>query len=274
MRHHLVAGLVLAFTMVVGGCGDASTVSGERAEHEFDGPLYTSRGEAEHPSAGAAGDIVECDTWGTGGFSDAAVYGEGATANSPEKALKVARSERLFGGVPDGLRVAKQEEDRVLYVLEVRGVVKEAVIVRNGPATKGAGGDGWYVESWARCDYSELPRSFADSVGLQIWSDSSERPLPTTTIQSWSGPEHCNWQSMTFLYLGKAIYVRDPLPDLADFFVESYDEHARLPADAGDTGFERNGKHLWLSADKKRAFVGTPKDVEVWPRTIRPLGCA
>ena len=171
----------------------------------------------------------------------------------------MARSERLFGGVPDGLRVAKQEEDRVLYVLEVRGVVKEAVIVRNGPATKGAGGDGWYVESWARCDYSELPRSFADSVGLQIWSDSSERPLPTTTIQSWSGPEHCNWQSMTFLYLGKAIYVRDPLPDLADFFVESYDEHARLPADAGDTGFERNGKHLWLVRGQEAGLRGDAK---------------
>jgi hypothetical protein len=202
------------------------------------------------------------------------VYGEGATANSPEQAPEVARGEGGFGGVQEGLHVAKNDEDRVLYVLEVGGVIKQAVIVRDGPATEGAGGAGWYVESWAHCDYSELPRSFTDSLGLQIWTDSSGRPVPTTTIESWTGPEHCAWQSMTFLHIKKAVFVRDPQPDLADFFAEPFDEHAELPVDRIDTGFERNGEHLWLSPDKQRAFVGAPGDVEVWPRTIRPLGCA
>jgi hypothetical protein len=137
--------------------------------------------------------------------------------------------------VQAGLLVAKEEEDRVLYVLEVDGAFKQAVIVRNGPATEGAGGAGWYVESWAHCDYSELPRPFTDSLGLQIWTDSSGRPAPTTSVQSWRGPEHCSWQSMTFLYLGKAAYVRDPLPELDEYFDEQYDEHAVLPADAIDT---------------------------------------
>ena len=219
--------------------------------------------------------MVDCGTWGAGGFSDTEVYGEGATADSPEQALEVARSERGFGGAQQGLRVAKQEEHRVLYVLEVRGVVKQAVIVRNGPATEGAGGPGWYVESWARCDYSELPRWFTDSIGLQIWTDRPGRPLPTTTIESWTGPEHCGWQSMTFLHLGEAQYVRDPEPDLADFFAEPYVAHHQLPPTAVDTGFQRDGHHLWLSPDKQRAFVGrTPDDVEIWPRTIKPLGCA
>ena len=69
----------------------------------------------------------------------------------------MARSARGFGGVQEGPRVAKQEDHRVLHVLEVEGVVKQAVIVHDGPTTEGAGGPGWYVKSWARCDYSGLP---------------------------------------------------------------------------------------------------------------------
>ena len=78
---------------------------------------------------------------------------------------------------------------------------------------------------------------------------------------------------MTFLDLGTATYVREPHPDLADHFAERYRAHATLPADAVDTGYQRDGDHLWLSPDEKRAFVGTRSDVEVWPRTTRPLGC-
>jgi hypothetical protein len=255
------------------GCGEADTAVGSPAEHSYDGPLHVSRGQARHPEAGAAGDVVDCTTWGSGGTSGAAVYGNGATAGTPTKALEVARSERIFGGVQDGLRVAKEEERRVLYVLEVGGVVKQAVIVHDGPATEGAGGDGWYVESWAHCDYAELPRTFTDSIGLQVWSDREGRAVPTTTVESWTGPVHCAWQSMTFLELGKSTYVRRPRPELADYFTDPYRAHADLPADALDTGFERNGQHLWLSADERRAFVGTDDDVEVWPRTVQPLGC-
>jgi hypothetical protein len=175
--------------------------------------------------------------------------------------------------VQDGFQVAKKEEGRVLYVVEVGGVVKQAVIVHDGPATEGAGGDGWYVESWAHCDYSELPRTFTDSIGLQVWVDRAGRPAPTTTIASWTGPEHCDWQSMTFLDLGKATYVRDPLPELADYFTDRYRPHSALPADALDSGFQHDRDHLWLSPDKRRAFVGARDDVEVWPRATQPLGC-
>ncbi len=263
---------MVAATLLVGGCGTADGASAE-PDRSYDGSLYVPGEEARHAGAGAAGDIVDCQVWGAGGFSDEEIYGSGATAGTAEQALAVARSEGIFGGVQDGLTVAKEESDRVLYVLEVGGVRKQAVIVRDGPATEGAGGHGWYVESWAHCDYSELPDSFADSIGLQIWSDSSGRPVPTTTIESWLGPEHCDWQSMTFLSLGRSTYVRDPQPDLADFFAEPYRPHATLPPGAVDTGFERDGEHLWLAPDDGRAFVGTTDEVEVWPRTTRPLGC-
>jgi hypothetical protein len=47
-----------------------------------------------------------------------------------------------------------------------------------------------------------------------------------------------------------------------------------LPRDAVTTGFQRDGKQLWLAPDKSVAYVGTPSDVEVWPRTVKQLGCA
>ncbi len=129
------------------------------------------------------------------------------------------------------------------------------------------------MESWAHCDFSELPPSFTDSIGLQIWTDAEGRAVPTTTIESWVGPEHCDWQSMTFLMLGEDTYVRHPLPELSDYVVMPFETRTELPADAVDTGFERDGDHLWLSSDGRRAFVGTTAEVEAWPRESRPLGC-
>ena len=47
-------------------------------------------------------------------------------------------------------------------MITVDDVIKEAVIVRNGPAAANTGGPGWYVESWATCDYAELPPEYAE----------------------------------------------------------------------------------------------------------------
>ena len=169
--------------------------------------------------------------------------------------------------------MAKQEQDRVLYVLEVGGVRKQAVIVRDGPATDGAGGDGWYVESWAHCDYSELPESFADSIGLQIWSDASGRPVPTSTIESWLGPEHCDWQSMTFLSLGSR-----PTSETRCRTSPTTSRSPTRPR-AAAAGCPRHGLRAGRPAavavpGRQRAFVGTTEEVEVWPRAVQELGCA
>jgi len=261
-------------------CGDEAddTSAIPKADTTYKGPLHVARTDAEHPSAGAAGNIVDCDTWGRGGASYQEVYGGGATADDPEQALEYGRSEGLFLSLEfDGLGVAKTEEDRVLYVLEVGGAFKQAIIVRDGPAAEGTGGPGWYVESWARCDSAEMPASFTDDMGQQIWTDADGNPVPTTRIESWTGPAHCDWQSMTFLFLDgneESAFVRDPDPELVDYFDEPYQAHAELPADAEATGFMRDGKRLWLSSDGDRAYVGTRDDVEVWPRTVRRLGCA
>jgi hypothetical protein len=66
---------LVAVALLVAACGGADVVSGEPAEHAYDGPLYVTRDAAERPEAGAAGDVVDCQTWGDGGFSDVDVYG-------------------------------------------------------------------------------------------------------------------------------------------------------------------------------------------------------
>jgi hypothetical protein len=261
------------------GCGDEDgDLSGiPAAGTTYDGPLHVRKAEATHPRAGAAGDIVDCETFGTGGAFYGEPYVEGATSDDPDQALETGRSEGLFFSLTfEGLRVAKHEDDRVLYVLEVDGSFKQAIVVHDGPAVEGTGGPGWYVESWARCDYSELPREATDAFGIQIWTDSVGRPVPTTEIAAWKGSTHCDWESMSFLYLDgeeEHAYVRNAERGLDEFFAEPYRAHADLPADAEATGFMRDGKKLWLSADGMRAYVGTKEDVEIWPRTVRSLGC-
>jgi hypothetical protein len=54
----------------------------------------------------------------------------------------------------------------------------------------------------------------------------------------------------------------------------SCEDHLRSLNATDPTGFSRDGNRLWVSSDGQRAYVGTAHDVEVWPRTIQPLGCA
>ena len=184
--------LAACLLSLVAGCGQATTEgrpsAGTPATSPYAGPLVVSHEDAEHPSAGAAGDVVECRTWGTGGSQVTEEYADGATAETPEGALEVARSEWLVDGVTDGLLVAAQTDDRVLYVLEVGGSLKQAVVVRDGPASEGAGGPGWYAESWARCDAAEMPRSYTDALGLLIWEDAATgEPVPTGELEARRG---------------------------------------------------------------------------------------
>jgi hypothetical protein len=69
------------------------------------------------------------------------------------------------------------------------------------------------------------------------------------------------------------VYVRNPLPDLREYFAAPYRAHVPVPREAIDTGFRRNGARLWLSADRTVAYVGDVDDAEAWPRTVKPLAC-
>lgn len=191
----------------------------------------------------------------------------------------IRSGEGLGFSVPRDLLVAAESDDRVLFVAEVAGVPKAAVIVHDGEGTEGTGGDGWYVESWATCDVVELPSDFVEEVSYEVWTDARGRLVPTRELEVFRGAEHCDWQDMTFLSLGQwdedvPTFVRAPDPDLREYFDEPFRARTTLPSDAIDSGFRRDNDRLWLSPDHSRVYVGAgPKDVETWPRMIERLGC-
>lgn len=270
--------LVAALVVALMGCGDDMAMD-RRAATSYDGPLHLPAGEGRHPEAGAAGDVVDCDAWGSGGSFQGEEYDEGATSDDPDEAVRTAFSEGLFLTVPADLAVAAEEDDRVLYIAEVDGRAKAALVVHEGDATQGAGGDGWYAESWAVCDVVELPADFVEELGYEVWTDADGRVVPTSELQVVHGPEHCDWQEMTFLSFGPQdagpTFVRGAMPDLADYFAEPYRGHVPLPQEAVDTGYRHGDDRLWLLPDRSRAYVGEdPDDVELWPRMVERLGCA
>ncbi|MDO9380075.1 MAG: hypothetical protein Q7T56_14610 [Nocardioidaceae bacterium] len=124
------------------------------------------------------------------------------------------------------------------------------------------------------CDLAELPRRHTDAIGLQVWADDTGAPVPVATLRVQSGPVHCDWQSMTFLELDGATYVRDPLPDLRAFVRGPFREHVAVPDDAVATAYEHDGDRLWTSPDGRRVLVGTPDDAEAWPRASDDLVCS
>jgi hypothetical protein len=264
---------------LLAACGEEVSI-GEAASSPYDGALYLPEGAGRHPRAGAAGDVVDCDAWGTGGAFHGQVYSEGATADDPAAALRTAYSEGLWLSMPRDVAVAAESDDRVLYVVEVAGRPKAAVVVHEGEGSEGAGGDGWYLESWAVCDVVELPSDFVEDLGYEVWTDTDGRVVPTSRLEVFHGSEHCDWQDMTFLSLGRwddkvPTFVRHPEPNLRRYVAEPYRSNVRLPADAVDSGFRRGADRLWLAPDRSRAYVGADADdVELWPRMAQRLGCA
>jgi hypothetical protein len=262
---------------VLAGCGTLSGASASlpTAEQQYDGPLYVANGRY-----GAAGQVVDCRNGATaGGFERAEVYASGATSDSVADALETAYSEGMFLEVPKvDLAIAETEADRTLLTYaDPAGAVKVAVVFHDGPGSEGAGGDGWYRESWARCDLSEFPEQVAASYfGYQIWTGADGEPALTTEIVSFPGPEHCDWQDTTFLSLrdgsnDAAMYAEHPQAEIEQYMQGEYVADMPLPDDAVATPYSRDGRRLWLSPDDKYAYVGQPSSVEAWPRT--QVGC-
>jgi hypothetical protein len=106
-------------------------------------------------------------------------------------------------------------------------------------------------------------------------------------LQTFEGPSHCGWSSITFLHaawpLGSAQsdpsdpwrqYARDPDGLLADRGHTSFEPDATLPADATFSGYSHGSWQLWTSprdVDSAVYLVDTVTlAVERWPR-IRPI---
>jgi hypothetical protein len=123
----------------------------------------------------------------------------------------------------------------------------------------------------------------AEAVGT--WKDAQGR-----TIESSEGPEHCDWQSATFLYVefdleqpgtptDRQQFLRDPEGVLSDSVDLAYDGDARLPEGAIDTGLRLGARELWAEpADDPpgpdAVYVVEDDSVERWPRAREEVACA
>lgn len=279
--------LVLAVLLGATACGGQPPLLVEPAaptREPYEGPLHLDGDDPrrQDPSfrLNAAEGAVDCDSEPTGSFTSEPDTTLGVSA-TPEKALTRAWKKGALRGLQTGYRRERTEPTRVLFTVEVDGKPKQAVIMHHAPTR--FFGTGWYLEAWARCDLAELPPAVAEKAGVEIWRDANGRRVPTTIISSAAGPRHCHSQHMTFLVLDADdpeqslhhFYVGNADPELAEYFAEPYARDVALPADAVDTGYSREGRgHLWLSPDKRRAYVGNLPRVEMWPRTVKYLTCA
>lgn len=110
------------------------------------------------------------------------------------------------------------------------------------------------------------------------------------TYEVWSrvGPEHCDWDSATFLAVGCPLgttqgiglpdsareYIRDPADDVG--FKDRLDVDASLPEGSASTGYSTDGVELWFGPDEGDRYaylVHDAGDVERWPRAIQPPAC-
>ena len=265
--------------VVVGlvGCGRADIVGSppDASNTPYAGPLHLPSGQRTGESeqvAGAAGRVVQCTTKVSGGVGRDPY--EGAATSSPADALDAAASEVGYIGDASDFHRERTDENRVLYTYRVEAEIKQAMIVVNGP-TLDRGKAGWHAESWARCDLSEFPDSVIKAHRLDRWTDRNRERVPTYEISSGPGPEHCGWQTATFLKLNGRTYIGNPPDDLVpEYIADTYAHGVSVPAEAVDTGYIRDGSHLWLAADRKAAYIGSEDSAERWPVVIKEFWCA
>jgi hypothetical protein len=79
---------------------------------------------------------------------------------------------------------------------------------------------------------------------FDIWLATMATEFPTSIVTSSRGPEHCEWQSITFLWYEDRQFMGDPEGALTDIqFVAPYDPDIDLPSDATDTGYHHDNRH-------------------------------
>jgi hypothetical protein len=231
--------------------------------------------------SGAAGRALECAGAPYDGGGADYDSGLASTQDSPAEALANLFAEDPFWWQTpeEGYLLERQDDGRALLSYDVDGLTKVAFIAADD-IRDWKKHTGWGIEAWASCDPSELPPAVSDAMTVGVWSDATGARVPSTSIRSFQGPEHCDWDDITFLEVGPERtadeYLRDTHGELADFLATTYSRAVLLPKDAVDTGYHRDGRVLWTVPDKKAAYLVSQKDVddvERWPATATPIGC-
>lgn len=273
--------------LILAACGQQALVSNDPpAQNPYDGPMTLAIASDEDAPvsqrAGAAALALECGGSPHNGGGGAYDDGLASTQDSPEKALENSFTETGHRATlpSSGYRIERRTDDRVLFSYDVDGKTKVAFIVYNG-VTDFDRDTGWGVESWAQCDPSEFPDNATDDLNIGVWENAAGKRVPTSTIESFTGAEHCDWEDVAFIRLGPnqtdPEYVRDPAMKLTDSLTGTFDRSGKLPPTADDTGLRRAGRELWLAHDQVSAYlvnIDNRNDVEVWPASKSRIGCA
>jgi hypothetical protein len=110
----------------------------------------------------------------------------------------------------------------------------------------------------------------------------------------WQGPTHCGWGNLVFLVISWPLGTEVPggfmsnrhtrmfvrLSTTGDLpaadFATTFDANATLPTNARDTGYHRNGWHLWIvnSAINRAVWLVHEDRVERWAAANEIIGCA
>jgi hypothetical protein len=139
-----------------------------------------------------------------------------------------------------------------------------------------------------------LPGDLQSAVGP--WNGPDGESLPTDrpfVMDLYRGPTHCDWQDHLFLILSWPLgtQVRGPFmssphthmfvrtsgsTELGASLATTFQPDAELPTSARDTGFTREGWHLWVVDSRIDVAVWLVNDdiVERWPAATEMLGCA
>lgn len=274
--------VALAFALVLlASCSGSDAVSGPVVE-AVDGTVPSvdlsrepmADGQDPAVSAGAASDHLDCrhGTW----LGIAALdFGYSQSAADPDQALELFVNDELFALPRSGFVAAGQDQNRRLYTYSADGSVKVSIVVADSAKLALDAPDGWVVEALASCDPAEFDPSIDDRLGWEVWLDAGGNRLPSSVVRTFSGPEHCDWEAATYLWLEDRTYIADPKGVLGDIGAASeFDEDADLPTDATDTGYRRDGREIWLSNDSTVAYVTKDDDIEAWPMATNLPGCA
>lgn len=104
--------------------------------------------------------------------------------------------------------------------------------------------------------------------------------VPQSNVTSYSD-DYCEISNATLIALGKGTkdkveYAGDPNGVMDEFTSGSYAASTELPKDAADTGYRRDGRQLWLSDDRKAAYLVDADDItdaERLPVVTEGFGC-
>jgi hypothetical protein len=238
----------------------------------FEQPVADAPDPADR--AGAAADFIDCEYGiSQGGWS--MDFGPPGSAPHPDGALARFLEFGLFALPRQGFVAVGRDEDRMLYTYSVAGEPKAAVIVADSTTVPLGTEGGWVVETFAACDPAEFDPSVDDELPVEIWVDADGNRVPTSIVTSSQGPQHCDWESVTFLWFEDSQYISDPRRVLSGVdFVAPFDDDSELPSNAIDTGYQREGRQLWVSADGSVAYLVDDNRVEAWPTSTDLVGCA